>query len=91
MYLINDNCYPIQINSIETNNFHFTLDMEVYYSIDRNNSIIKYDYSLKGNLPVKIQKGKGKEKDKNNNMNLNLTIYQKTAVLLSVNIKTKKK
>ena len=91
MYLINDNCYPIQINSIETNNLHFTLDMEDYFSIDRNNSIIKYDYSLKGNLPVKIQKGKGKEKDKNNNMNLNLTIYPKTALLLSVNIKTKNK
>ena len=92
IYLINDNCYPMQINSIETNNFHFTLDIEGYYSIDRNNSIIKYDYSLKGNLPEKMQKDNGKEKEKDkNNKNLNLTIYPKTALLLSINIKTKNK
>ena len=85
VYLINDNLYPFIIDSIETNNVHLTFDLEDYYSISRKNSLIKYDYSLKRNLPeIIINKSKN---GKNNN--LNLTIYPKTALLLSININSK--
>ena len=39
VYIINDNCSPVEINEIQTNNRHFTLDLEGYYSIDRNKSL----------------------------------------------------
>ena len=83
VYVINDNQYPIIINSIETNNNHFTLDLENYYSINRNNSIIQYDYSLKGKLPEIILK------NRTNSTSLNLTIFPKTAILFSINIISK--
>ena len=87
VYIINDNLYPIQISSIETNNLYFTLDLEKYYSIDRNKSLIKYDYSLKGKLPGIITNNV--QKTKNKNSCLNITIYPKTALLLSININSK--
>ena len=88
-YLINDNLSPIQINSIEINNKNFLLDLEDYYSIDRNQMINpKYDYSLKGKLPEIIHKY---QKEKNNTSGLNITINPKTALLLSINIKTPNK
>ena len=89
VYIINDNISPVEINEIQTNNIHFTLDLEGYYSIDRNKSIIKYDYSLKGKLPELIKKNNINHKNRVNNLNLNLTIYPKTALLLSINIQSK--
>ena len=85
-YLINDNLSPIHINNIEINNKNFMLDLEDFYSIDRNQSIMpKYDYSLKGKLPEIINKHR---KYKNNIDGLNIIINPKTALLLSINIKT---
>ena len=89
VYIINDNCSPVEINEIQTNNRHFTLDLEGYYSIDRNKSITTYDYSLKGKLPELIKKFNQNQRNNHNNLNLNLTIYPKTALLLSVNIQSK--
>ena len=86
VYIINENLYPVQISRLETNNLHFTIDLEDYYSIDRNKSLINYDYSLKGKLPGIIISNK--QKGKNNNT-LNITIYPKTALLLSININSK--
>ena len=85
-YIINDNFYPINISEIGTNNMHFTLDFEGYYSIDRkrNSSFLQNNYFLKGKLP------KFNQKDNNNNITLNLSIYPKTALLVSINVKSKK-
>ena len=89
-YVINDNLYPLNINEIGTNNMQFTLDFEGYYSIDRkrNSSILQNNYFLKGKLSELNRKFD--QKDNNNNITLNLTIYPKTALLLSINVKSKK-
>ena len=89
-YIINDNLYPLNINEMGTNNLQFTLDFEGYYSIDRkrNSSILQNNYFLKGKLSE--LNTKFNPKDSNNNITLNLTIYPKTALLLSINVKSRK-
>ena len=89
VYIINDNLYPLIINEIGTSNKQFTLDLEGFYSIDRNrsNSIMQYDYSLKGKLPELITNFS--QKENKSNINVNLTLYPKTALLVSINIKSK--
>ena len=90
VYIINDNFSPVEINEIQTNNIHFTLDVESSFSLDRNKSITKYDYSLKGKFPELIKKINQKnQKNPKKKYSLNITIFPKTALLLSINIQSK--
>ena len=61
--VINDNLFPINITEIKTTNINFTLDIENYYSINRNKPLSKIDYSLKGKLPNIIKKYSIKKKE----------------------------
>ena len=91
MYVINNNIYPSYINQIKTNNEDFTIDLENYISIKKENSDEDYDLSLKGKLPKLIQKIENSNDKENvyDNSNMNLILYPKTAMLLSINIKSK--
>ena len=91
MYVINNNLYPIYINKIKSNNNNFSIDLENYYSLDKNSSTQYYDLSLKGKIPRMIQKYNSVKNETNyDESNMNLIIYPKTAMLLSMNIKVKK-
>ena len=91
VYVINDNLFPINITEIKTTNINFTLDIENYYSINRNKPLSKIDYSLKGKLPNIIKKYSIKKKNNSINKKFNLILYPKTALLLSINIKSENK
>ena len=86
-YIINNNLYPSYINKIETDNEDFKIDLENYYSLDKDGFIEDCDLSLKGKLPSLIQIYD--ENKENNNNNMNLILYPKTAMLLSIEIKSK--
>ena len=93
MYVINNNLYPFYITQIKTNNEDFTIDLENYVSINKGGSMENYDLSLKGRLPNLIQKNLNKKENENDSeyysSNINLIVYPKTAMLLSINIKSK--
>ena len=101
MYIINNNLYPFSISKIKTNNYDFTIDLENYFSINKNGSKEKYDLSLKGELKNLMEKytdqseneedNDNNEIDNDDNNNLDLILYPKTAMLLSINIKSDNK
>ena len=93
LYVINNNIYPFYITQIKTNNDDFMVDLENYFSIDKDDYIGNYDLSLKGKLPSMIQTNnyinENDNEEEYNNSNMNLIVYPKTAMLLSINIKSK--
>ena len=100
MYIINNNLYPFSITKIKTNNNDFTIDLEDYFSINKNDPKVKYDLSLKGELHNLIEKyneqneNENENNDNNNDYddnNMNLILYPKTAMFLSINIKSENK
>ena len=93
LYIVNDNSYPIKLTKIKTDNVHFTLDLEDFYSLERAEVNAKnYDFSLSGKLPAIIRNNS--IKDHNNNSldnNIDFNLYPKTATLFSINIQTDNK
>ena len=92
MYIINNNLNPFFINQIKTNNGDFTIDLENIFSINKDGTKEDYDLSYKGKLPNLVRlysDQKESDNNENNKSNMNLILYPKTAMLLSINIKSK--
>jgi len=92
MYIINNNLNPFFINQIKTNNGDFTIDLENIFSINKDGTKEDYDLSYKGKLPNLVRlysDQKENDNNENNKSNMNLILYPKTAMLLSINIKSK--
>ena len=89
IYIINNNLYPFSIIQIKTNNKDFTVELENYFSIDKDGATQDYDLSPKGKIRNLTQKYSDQNENKNKELYTNLIVHPKTAMLLSINIESK--